>query len=261
MGRNGDHPVKLKVLGSSGAEAVGHNLPAFLVDSGLLLDAGTIGLALNESEQWKIRDILITHAHLDHIRGIPFLADNLLMRNKRQTITVTSTAQALRALQKNLLNNVIWPDFTRIPDTKNPVIRFRHIVPGRPFAIKGYSIVAYKVAHSVPAVGYIIEDARGKRLLYTGDTGPTDLLWKAAKEIDCAIIEISFPNTMEERAIMTGHLTPRLLKKEIRKMEHPPRKILITHPKPQYLKKIKKEVEALHMANIAMLEEGKIYEI
>lgn len=253
--------MKLKVLGSSGAEVVGHNLPAFLLDGCLLLDAGTIGLGLSENEQWKIRDILITHAHLDHVRGIPFLADNLLMRNKRHTVTIISTALVLSALQKNLLNNVIWPDFTRIPDTKNPMIRFRPIVPGHPLTIQGYTIVAHKVAHSVPAVGYIIEDARGKRLLYTGDTGPTDALWKAAKRIDCAIIEISLPNTMEDLAIMTGHLTPRLLKREIDKMQRLPEKILITHPKPQYLKRIKREIETLHVNNIKMLEEGKIYEI
>jgi cAMP phosphodiesterase len=180
--------MKLKVLGSAGAELVGHNLPAFLLDGCLLLDAGTIGLGLRETEQWKIRDILITHAHLDHIRGIPFLADNLLTSNKRHTVTIISIAHVLDALKKNLLTNVIWPDFTRIPDTKNPVLKLMPIVPGRSFTLPGYKIVAYEVAHSVPAVGYIIEDVSGKRLLYTGDTGPTDALWKAAKRIDCAII-------------------------------------------------------------------------
>lgn len=253
--------MKLRVLGSSGAELLGHNLPAFLLDGSLLLDAGTIGLALKETEQWKIRNILVTHVHLDHIKGIPFLADNLLMRNKRHTVTVISISHVLNALKSNLLNNTMWPDFTKIPDTKNPVLKLRPIVPGHSFNIQGYKIVAHNVAHSVPAVGYIIEDVREKRLLYTGDTGPTDALWKAAKKIDFAIIEMSFPNAMEELAIKTGHLTPRLLKKEIEKMASPPEKILITHPKPQYLKKIHREIEALRMNNIEMLREGKTYEI
>jgi hypothetical protein len=44
------------------------------------------------------------------------------------------------------------------------------------------------------------------------------------REIDCLIIvEASFPNRMEEIAIRTGHLTPRLLKKELLKITQPER--------------------------------------
>ncbi|MEW6214236.1 MAG: 3',5'-cyclic-nucleotide phosphodiesterase [Nitrospirota bacterium] len=253
--------MKLKVLGSSGAELQGYHLPAFLLDRCLLLDAGTIGASLNEAEQWKIRVILLTHSHLDHIRGIPFLADNILLRNKRHDVTVISIQPVLDALKNNLLNNTIWPDFTEIPDTKNPVLKLKTIAPVQAFSVCGYKIVAYGVNHSVPAVGYIITNMRGKRLLYTGDTGPTDTIWKAAKGINCAIIEVSFPNRMEEVAIKTGHLTPGLLMKEINKMENLPEKILITHPKPQYFKQIKMEIEALHVNNIEILKDGEMYEI
>ena len=54
--------MKLRILGASGAEFPGFRLPAFLVDDVLLLDAGTIGSALTAKEQWKIRNILLTHA-------------------------------------------------------------------------------------------------------------------------------------------------------------------------------------------------------
>lgn len=253
--------MRLKILGSSGAELQGHNPPAFLIDRCLLLDAGTIGASLNETAQWKIRVILLTHSHLDHIRGIPFLADNILLRNKRHNVTVISIPPVLDALRNNLLNNTIWPDFTKIPDIKNPVLKLKTITPGRAYSVCGYEIVAYSVNHSVPAVGYIITNMKGKRFLYTGDTGPTDKIWKAAKGINCAIIEVSFPNRMEELAVMTGHLTPELLIKEINKMKDLPEKILITHPKPQYLKQIKKEIEALHVKNIEILKDGEMYEI
>ena len=253
--------MKLKVLGSFGAELEGYRLPAFLLDRCLLLDAGTIGASLNEAEQWKIRVILLTHSHLDHIRGIPFLVDNIFLRKKRHNITVIGIQHVLDALKNNLLNNTIWPDFTEIPDTKNPLLKLKTIVPLQAFSVCGYKIVAYGMNHSVPAVGYIITDIKGKRLLYTGDTGPTDTIWKAAKGINSAIAEVSFPNRMEEVAIKTGHLTPRLLMKDINKMENLPEKILITHPKPQYLKQIKKEIEALHLNNIEILRDGEEYEI
>ncbi len=253
--------MKLRILGSSGAELQGHNPPAFLIDDCFLLDAGTIGASLNEAQQWKIRGILLTHSHLDHIKGIPFLADNLILRNKKHFVTIISIKPVLDALKNNLLNNTIWPDFTRIPDTKTPVLQLKTIKTGQSFHVCKYKIAAYPVTHSVPAVGYIVTNQKGRRILYTGDTGPTDAIWKAAKGIHCAIIEVSFPNRMEDLAIMTGHLTPKLLLKEIEKMEDPPEKILITHPKPQYFQQIKKQIEALHIKNIDILTDGETYEI
>ena len=252
--------MRLKVIGSSGGEYPGHNPPAFLIDDHILLDAGTIGASLNESSQWKIRNILITHAHLDHIKGIPFLADNLRIRNKVHSVNVISISSVLMALKKNLLNNRIWPDFTIISAASRPVLILKAISPGKPFRINGYAITAYKVNHSVHAVGYIIEDSEGKRLLYTGDTGPTDAIWKAAGNIRYAIIEVSFPNSLKAMAMKTGHLTPELFMKEIKKMDHPPEKILVTHPKPLYLEQIKSEIRKLSLKNIKILKDGEIYD-
>jgi ribonuclease BN (tRNA processing enzyme) len=253
--------VKLKVIGSSGGEFPGHNPPAFLIDDVLLLDAGTIGAFLDEASQWKIRNILITHAHLDHIKGIPFLADNLVIKNRKQSVKLISISSVLGALKKNLLNNSIWPDFTIISAASKPVLLLKVILPRKPFKINNYKINAYKVNHSVPAVGYIIEDKEGKRLLYTGDTGPTGEIWKYAKGISCAIIEVSFPNRLRTMALKTGHLTPELFLKEISKMESLPERILITHPKPLYRRQIKKEIENLALKKVKILKDGETYEV
>ncbi|KKK62014.1 hypothetical protein LCGC14_3008580, partial [marine sediment metagenome] len=82
--------MKLRVLGASGAEFPGQNPPGFLIDDVLLLDAGTIGAVLSEDEQWGIRNIILTHAHLDHIKSIPFLADNIILRNMDHNVIVHS---------------------------------------------------------------------------------------------------------------------------------------------------------------------------
>jgi len=253
--------VKLKVIGSSGGELPGHNLPAFLIDDCMLLDAGTISTSLEEIEQLKIRNVLITHAHLDHIKGIPFLADNLVIKKREHSVRVISISKVLTALKKNLLNNRIWPDFTIIKTASRPVLLLKAVFPGKPFKINNCTVTAYKVNHSVPAIGFIIEGRKGKRILYTGDTGPTNTIWKSARDIDCAIIEVSFPNRLEDLAIKTGHLTPRLLMKEINKMKSLPENILITHPKPLYLKQIQSEIRNLHMKNIKIMRDGETYEI
>ena len=74
--------MKINVIGCSGAEFPGHNAPAFLLDEEILFDAGSLTSTLNEKAQMKIRNIFITHAHLDHIRSIPFLADNIVVGKK-----------------------------------------------------------------------------------------------------------------------------------------------------------------------------------
>lgn len=261
--------MKIRVLGCSGAKFPDTNLTGFLIDEKILLDAGTIGAVLSETEQLKIRHILLTHAHLDHIIGIPFLLDNIVVRKKRHYLTVMGIRATLRDLNKHLLNDRLWPDFTRIPDKTSPVLVLKDVKYGVPFYIGSYRIFPLKVSHPVPAAGYIIEKG-GKRLIFTGDTGPTDKTWNEVNSvmrglvgagIDAIIIEVSFPNSMEEFAIKCGHLTPRLLFNELKKLNNLPKKILITHPKKQYYKTIKNEINKLRMPEIEILSDGMVIEI
>src|SRR4030067_1635724 len=168
--------MRIKVLGASGPEAPGHNCPAFLVDGTFLLDAGTIGLSLNIREETGIRQILLTHAHFDHIKGIPFLLDNLVIRETGNTVTVMSGKDVIDDLKKNIFNDRIWPDFTKIPTPGKPVLRYRILSPSRPVSLNGHWVFLHKVHHTVTAYGYIIENDAGKSIAYTGDTGPTALL-------------------------------------------------------------------------------------
>jgi ribonuclease BN (tRNA processing enzyme) len=255
--------LKIRVLGSSGSEVPGHNLPAFLIDGEILLDAGTIGLSLTNDQQWKIKHILITHAHLDHIKGIPFLLDNIIIRNMRHSITLMSGKDVLSDLKKNVLNDRIWPDFSKIPNKSKPVLRFSTINPARSKIIDGLTVHCERVNHSVPAYGYIIVGKNNRAIAYTGDTGPTELLWKKMAKVNvcCLIIEVSFPNRMSKLAETSGHLTAKLLKKEIKKMETIPANIYITHAKPQFMKDIRKEIKALGMNNIDILRDNIIINV
>lgn len=254
--------MRLRVLGSSGAEFPGHNLPAFLIDGTILLDAGTIGAALDEKAQWKIRHVIITHAHLDHIRGIPFLADNVIVRNKKHQINIIGSSPTIRAIRHTVLNNRIWPDFTALPDARNPVLGLKTVGNRKPLYINGYKIRSYAVNHSVPATGYLIEDVKGRRLLYTGDTGPTDAIWTAtSRPVHCLIVEVSLPDRMRDMALRTGHLTPGLLRGEMKKMRIIPDRIFVSHIKPQYQGAIEREIKKLGLRNIRILRDGDILEI
>lgn len=252
--------MKLQVLGSAGAEFPDFKPPAFLIDDHLLLDAGTIGAVLSEKEQKNLRHIFITHSHLDHIRGIPALADNIILKNFQNSVSVYSIGEVISAMQTHMFNNIIWPDFTVIPNSEHPVIALETIETGRDYKISEFSIRAIPVNHTVPAVGYLVRKG-DSTLLYSGDTGPTDELWKHASGIDALIVEVSFPNSLESMALLTKHLTGSLLEKELSKIASLPRRILITHPKPQYVDTIRSEVASLGFRQIELLHDGAIFEI
>ena len=252
--------MRIKVLGAAGSEVPGHNCPAFLIDGKILLDAGTIALSLNISEEHSLRWILLTHAHLDHIKGIPFLLDNLVIRSTGNTIIVASGKDVLDDLRKNIFNDRIWPDFSRIPTRGDAVLRYRNIATTRPFLIDGYRITMEKVHHTVPAYGYIVGKPGKKTIAYTGDTGPTDRFWEkmAAHDVKYLITETSFPNRLEKLALAAGHLSPSLLEGEIAKMSRPPEKIFIVHLKPQFRQEIETEIQALGHDFIEFLKDGEV---
>ena len=252
--------MNIHVLGSAGAEFPGFNPPGFLVDGSLLFDAGTLGSVLTEDEQWAITHIFVTHSHLDHVRGIPALADNIIIKKLSHTIKVLGTHDVLQALRDHLMNDIIWPDFSRIPSESSPVITYVEVEPGQEYRVGDYSITAFPVSHSVPAVGYIVRKD-GSALLYTGDTGPTEDIWRHASRLSALIIEVSFPNAMEEMALLTGHMTPRLLERELAKVPQLPPLILITHPKPQYYEVIKAELNGMGIKQIELLQDGRSYTI
>jgi cAMP phosphodiesterase len=255
--------MKIRVIGCSGAIFPGHKAPSFLLDDEIVFDAGSITDALNEKAQLKIKNIFITHAHLDHIKSIPFLADNIIVGRKSQQVNILSISPVINTMKRHLFNSSMWPDFTMIPNPSNAILNLLYLKDGKSLSINSYTITPHKVNHAVPAVGYLVEDKKGKRFFYTGDTGPTSLTWKKIgnRKLNCLIIDVSFPNIMRDMAIRTGHLTPELLREEISKMSQPPEKIYITHPKPQYFKTIRTEINRLKMKNIRILREGEIIKV
>jgi ribonuclease BN (tRNA processing enzyme) len=252
--------MRIRVLGSSGAELPGHRPPSFLLDGKILFDAGSLTNILPAKDLLKIEHIFITHTHLDHIMGIPFLADHLMFSEKRHKVSIIGIPAVIGAIRRNLLDGSIWPDFTVIPDTHQAILELKELEPGQSIKIGVYTITPYKVNHPVPASGYLVEDERQRRFFYTGDTGPCGATWEeiGGKQIHCLIIDVSFPSHMEEIAIKTGHLTPRLLKEELLKMKLGPKKVYAIHIKSQYLKLVKKELEELKAKNLALLKEGDI---
>ena len=245
----------LKNLGCAGSPAPGNHSPAFLLDGTLLLDAGTIGAVLSETEQAAIRTILVTHSHLDHVKGIGQLADSKLLSRTMEPVAVVSTKAILQVLRDNIFNFKVWPDFSLLPSPAEGILRWLPIESEQEMLLDGFAVTAIEVNHSVPAVGYRV--SRGaSSLLYTGDTGPTRRIWELAGDLTGLIVEVSFPNEMEEFSIRTGHLTPNLLAQELKKLDRVPDFIQVVHLKHHFADRIREELDRLGMSQLRVAEEG-----
>jgi ribonuclease BN (tRNA processing enzyme) len=73
--------MDIRVSGCHGSQLPGYNVTGFLLDGTIMVDGGTITSVLSMEEQININSILVTHAHLDHVRDIMLLVDNLYCRN------------------------------------------------------------------------------------------------------------------------------------------------------------------------------------
>ena len=251
--------MKIKVLGCYGTEFLRFKSSGFLIDSSVMLDAGSICSTLTLDEQRAIQEILITHSHLDHIKDIFFLLNNLF-EEQRQPITVYSTAEILQLLKQHFINGIICPDFTSIPQGDDHVLGFETINEGEFYPVsQGLSIRAEKVDHNIAAVGYIIRGDHG-HIVYTGDTGPTEQIWKVCNSLENLLglfIECSFSNEQQELASLSGHLTPQTMVQELEKLQERDCPVFVFHMKPQYLKTIEAEIDALGDERITILAQGE----
>lgn len=251
--------MNIRVLGCHGSQLPNYNTTSFLIGQNVLVDAGTVTSVLSLREQRKIDYIFVTHAHLDHIRDIMFLADNIYYQRREKPLVIVSTEGIIDAIHKHLFNNVIWPDFSKIPNSKTPVVKFQTIKTGRKQTIGDFQIKAIDLHHAVETVCYIIE-AQGKAVIFMGDTGPTEEAWQAARKTEglrAVFIETSLPDRMKDIADKTGHLTPCSLAGELEKLSEAKPTIYLYHMKPSYSKIIRKEIAGLRYRKINIIEDGQ----
>jgi ribonuclease BN (tRNA processing enzyme) len=236
--------MRLRVLGCSGGIGGRHlRTTSFLVDSDILIDAGTGVGDLTLAELSQIDQIFITHSHLDHVTSIPFLVDTIGgMRSK--PIDVYATRATIEIMQNHLFNWAIWPDFSEIPTAEAPFLRYKEIEVGQAIELGGRTITPIPARHTVPAVGYHLDSGTAS-LVFSGDTGPNDALWRIVNRIanlKFIIIETAFSNKERHLAEVSRHLCPDTLAEELKKLERNA-EIYITHMKPGEIEPTMLEIE------------------
>ena len=254
--------MELKVLGCSGGVGSELRTTTLLIDDDVLIDAGT-GLGdLNLQAMSRIRHIFLTHSHLDHITSVPFLVDTMFDQIK-EPIIIHGLAATINALKTHIFNNVIWPDFARLPDDEHPVMQYQIMEVGETVEINNRKIEMIEVNHIVSGVGYRVESKTGS-FAFSGDTMTNDTFWAALnkhKKLDLLIVESAFANKDITLCHLSGHYCAELLGPDLAKLNHQP-DVYISHNKPGAEKQIFTECEkAITTHTIHPLSAGKSFKL
>jgi cAMP phosphodiesterase len=227
------------------------------VDGKLAIDAGALTASLPLEKLLEVDDIVLTHSHFDHVKDVPLLSD-LLVGRRTKPVRVHASRACARTLRESVFNDKLWPDFTRIPDRRRPVLEIRAFDPEKPFRAGRYAIRPVPVSHPVESVGFVLSDGKSS-IAISSDTGPTSRFWSKVngeRRLKALLVELSFPNALQALADLSGHLTPRTLATELQKLERNGVPILLYHLKPAHLRELRREVAALALPNVRVLRRG-----
>src|SRR5437764_600685 len=101
-------------LGAAGAPAAQY-LSSALVNDTIALDAGCLGFHGTPDDQARVRHVLLTHSHLDHVASLPIFLENG-HEGRGDGVNIYASAATLDALRRHFFNDQIWPDFVALSD-------------------------------------------------------------------------------------------------------------------------------------------------
>jgi ribonuclease Z len=222
-------------------------LPATLLRRGsdkVLIDCGegtqrqlvrTVGLP-------EITEVFLTHLHVDHWLGLPGMVKSFELRDRSAPMTVFGPpgTQALMEIMRRTVLGRLKFRFTVVDLEPDAIVEFdgyeihalrvRHrgeaygysLIeddrPGRFDAALATSLGVTpgpdfgRLQHGEP-VGDVTpeqvvgEARRGRRLVFSGDTAPCDMVRVAADGADVLVHEATFTSQERGRALETGHST------------------------------------------------------
>lgn len=243
-----------------GVATLDQRLTCFLVDDCVAVDAGSIAIALSDEQRGKVRDIIVTHPHMDHIASLPIFIDDLYPTLK-EPLRIYATQEVVDLLERDVFNWNVYPRFSDLKNDYGPVMQYVPIPIGRSFSVAHLNVIAIPVNHIVPTVGLVVSDGQSS-VAFSSDTAETEDFWKLVNEVkhlDALLIEASFPNGMAKLAEVSRHFTPASLGQELKKLNHNGMDIMAVHIKPSYRNEIIAQLDDLEIPNLHVMEPGKIY--
>ncbi|MGE3819311.1 MAG: MBL fold metallo-hydrolase [Isosphaeraceae bacterium] len=249
--------MKVKLVGSSlDGDLSRQFLTSYVIDDRLAVDAGSVGFDGSPESQERIRHVLISHSHIDHVASLPILVDNVFKAGPRP-LTILGSPPVLESLRAHIFNDVVWPDLIRLSGGS---VRLQAIADRVPFEIDGLRILPVPVNHIVPTQGFIIADGNAS-VVFASDTCPTEEIWRfanATPNLKAVFLEVAFPDEMAGLAAASKHLTPTTFAAEVRKLDGHPR-IIAVHIKPRFRATILEQLGRQGLINVEVVSPGDVY--
>jgi cAMP phosphodiesterase len=256
--------MKLQMLPSSidenGQASARQHLLTIVIDDCVAIDAGCLAMSCSEAQRNGIRDILLTHTHLDHIAGLPLFVDDLF-GILEEPIRIHATPEIVRILENDIFNWYIYPRFSELSNEFGKVVEYHQFARNSHFKVKHLDVKSVAVNHPVSANGYVFSDGASS-VAVTGDTAETEKFWAAcnsSENLKAVLVECAFPDEMVDLARVSDHLTPSRLKTEIAKLTEGDFLIYVINLKPMYRDVIIRQLGELNVDRLHVLEVGKVY--
>lgn len=236
-------------------------LTTFVVNDAVAFDAGSLAFGCDDRQRSSVRDIVISHTHLDHIAGLPIFIDDLFA-TVEGPIRVHAAREMIDVLEEHVFNWKVYPRFSELSNKNGKVLEYVEYEFGRTFKIGTLLTTAIEVDHLPPSAGFIVSDSE-TAIGISGDTSQTDEFWTALSAIDgpaAIFVECAFPDEFSELAKVSHHLTPRSLAAELSKFDARHSTVYVSNIKAMYRQTVIEELMALGIKNLKIAEIGKVYE-
>ena len=211
--------MKIQLLPSSfdsqGRATSEQRLSCFLIDESVTVDAGSIAIALNDAQRRSVRNIIVTHPHMDHIASLPIFVDDLFAELE-EPVRVHATPEVIALLERDVFNDNVYVKFAELENSHGRVMEYVPFQLGEKFQVAHLNVTAVAVNHIVPTVGLLVSDGK-TTVAFSSDTAETDEFWKMvnrAPRLDALLIEANHCRDLLAR----GHY-PRFLKQRVGGMQ------------------------------------------
>ncbi len=258
--------MKLRLLPSTfesdGSASSRQHYSCFVIDGCVAMDAGSLANGVNAVERERIRDVVLTHAHLDHIAGLPLFIDDLFP-TLTEPIRVYATQAVIDVLESHIFNWSVYPRFSELKNWYGDVIEYCRIENESDFDVKHLRLKAIEVNHKVPASGFVISD-NVSTIAFSGDTAEMVRFWEVINDLerlDAVFLECAFPDEFSELAAISHHLTPSKLATEIDHLTKLNCPIYAINLKPAYRDAIEEQLRLLKIDRLEILEVGREHQI
>jgi ribonuclease Z len=239
----------------------------------------------------KISKIFITHFHGDHFLGLPGIIQSMAFRGRTEPLHIYGPS-GLKKLVDNIKNLGYF--------ALTFEIKAHEVSDGTVIDEEDYLINCCKTEHSVPNLGYSIneirapkfikenalefgvkpgpdfgklqkgipvkvgekivkpeqvlgKDRKGRKIVYSGDTGPCSQMINFSVDADVLIHESTFNNRHSDKAKETGHSTASMAADIAKKANV--KRLVLTHISTRYKDTKNLEKEALEVFENTILAE------